>query len=336
MKFLSTNEIDTAEWQQLVDSHLSASFFQTPECYHLLSSMSFLEPFLFGVEENGKLKGIITGYIVADANRMVRFFSRRAIVPGGVLLNDGISEAAVKLLLRGAIKILKNKAIYIEIRNLIGYEDYKKVFGAEGFVYQKHLNIKVAVSSGEPVLKKLSKSKRRQYRLACRAGVQWRETDRTEDVIAFYSCLKQLYSQRIGVPLFPLEFFVKAVKSPRIKLLVVTRNGKIIGGILCALQPADTVYEWFVCGSINAGAKTYPSVMATVAGIEYAAANGYKSFDFMGAGSPGKPYGVRDFKLKFGGVMVEDGRFLYICNRLLYYSGVVLIKLYKSFSVLHV
>jgi len=330
MKFLNKLEINQIEWEKMISSSPNSTFFHTPECYQFFTSLSFLEPFLFGVEEDNELKGIFTGYIVAETGKLGRFLSRRAIVPGGVLFNNGISDAAIELLLKGSIENLKSKAIYIEIRNLIGYENYIKTFENEGFAYHKHLNIKVNVSAREPVLKKLSKSKRRQYRMACRAGVQWRETDRMEDVIAFYNCLKQLYRQRIGVPLFPLEFFEKAIKSPMIKLLVVTHNGKIIGGILCALQPEGTVYEWFVCGSIAAGAKTFPSVVATVAGMEYAAANGYKTFDFMGAGSPGKPYGVRDFKLKFGGVMVEDGRFLYICNRILYYSGIVLIKIYKA------
>ena len=32
-------------------------------------------------------------------------------------------------------------------------------------------------------------------------------------------------------------------------------------------------------------------------------------FDFLGAGKPNEDYGVRDFKAKFGGDLVENGRF---------------------------
>jgi lipid II:glycine glycyltransferase (peptidoglycan interpeptide bridge formation enzyme) len=37
--------------------------------------------------------------------------------------------------------------------------------------------------------------------------------------------------------------------------------------------------------------------------------NGYKVFDFGGAGIPGKEYGVREFKKQFGGKLVNYGRF---------------------------
>jgi lipid II:glycine glycyltransferase (peptidoglycan interpeptide bridge formation enzyme) len=41
----------------------------------------------------------------------------------------------------------------------------------------------------------------------------------------------------------------------------------------------------------------------------------------MGAGEPGVPYGVRDFKAEFGGTMVEYGRFLHVAKPLLYRIG---------------
>ena len=35
----------------------------------------------------------------------------------------------------------------------------------------------------------------------------------------------------------------------------------------------------------------------------------FEYFDFCGAVKPDKPYGVRDYKLKFGGQLVNWGRF---------------------------
>ena len=43
--------------------------------------------------------------------------------------------------------------------------------------------------------------------------------------------------------------------------------------------------------------------------MEWGHENGYKLFDFGGAGKPNIPYGVRDYKLKFGGDLVNFGRF---------------------------
>ena len=61
----------------------------------------------------------------------------------------------------------------------------------------------------------------------------------------------------------------------------------------------------------------------------YANNNGIEHFDFMGAGAPDKDYGVRDFKAKFGGELVEHGRFVYICKPWLYKLGAVAVSFLK-------
>jgi lipid II:glycine glycyltransferase (peptidoglycan interpeptide bridge formation enzyme) len=58
-----------------------------------------------------------------------------------------------------------------------------------------------------------------------------------------------------------------------------------------------------------------------MAAIEYALQNRIGKVDFMGAGKPGKDYGVRDYKLKFGCELQEQGRFLKIESPLLYRIG---------------
>lgn len=49
----------------------------------------------------------------------------------------------------------------------------------------------------------------------------------------------------------------------------------------------------------------------------------------MGAGEPGVPYGVRDFKAEFGGQLVEHGRFIHICKPMLYRIGKLGVKFLK-------
>jgi len=57
-------------------------------------------------------------------------------------------------------------------------------------------------------------------------------------------------------------------------------------------------------------------VLATWAAIEYALEQSIPKFDFMGVGIPEREYGVREFKSRFGGKMVNYGRFARISNRL--------------------
>ncbi len=78
------SQIDLMQWSDLIKGNSTASFFQTAECYHFYASLDFMKPFVFGVSENDKLVGVMCGYVIADGNVAKKFFSRRAIVPGGL------------------------------------------------------------------------------------------------------------------------------------------------------------------------------------------------------------------------------------------------------------
>jgi lipid II:glycine glycyltransferase (peptidoglycan interpeptide bridge formation enzyme) len=51
--------------------------------------------------------------------------------------------------------------------------------------------------------------------------------------------------------------------------------------------------------------------------LSWGVSNGYRLYDFGGAGKPGEDYGVRLFKAKFGGELVNFGRFVNVHKPLL-------------------
>jgi len=73
--------------------------------------------------------------------------------------------------------------------------------------------------------------------------------------------------------------------------------------------------------------------MATWAAIDYACRNGISTFDFMGAGSPEKDYGVREFKEKFGGELVKPGRFQKIHAKLKYQIAMKGFEVYQKLGL---
>ena len=330
MRILNGQEIITDKWEQLYKSSSFATYFQSPACYCFYKELSFLTPFAYAVEDNGEFKALVCGYLIAEEGFVKRFFSRRAIIPGGVLLTNDISEEALELLLSELRTDLQKEAIYIELRNLHDYSAYKYTFQKAGFEYQPHLNYQISIDNGVDVFSNFSENRKRQIKQSLAEGIVCEKTDRMDDVRAFYSILQHTYSKKLKLPLFPFEFFETIVSKAYGSLLVVKSEDKILGGILC-VGDGNVLYEWFVCGDDGELPKVYPSVMATRAGIEYAVNNGYRMFDFMGAGKPDRKYGVRDFKARFGGKLVEHGRFLYICNPFLYFTGKIAIKLRKLF-----
>ncbi|MBQ7550438.1 MAG: GNAT family N-acetyltransferase, partial [Bacteroidales bacterium] len=87
LKIINKFDIDPKKWDVLVKSSSVASWFQTQEAYAFFDSLSFLDSFVMGVENDGQLKGIAVGYIQKDGGKIKQLFSKRAIILGGPLLS---------------------------------------------------------------------------------------------------------------------------------------------------------------------------------------------------------------------------------------------------------
>ena len=72
----------------------------------------------------------------------------------------------------------------------------------------------------------------------------------------------------------------------------------------------DVIYGWY--SGLDRSFATYvPNEQLTWHILKWGSENGYKIYDFGGAGKPDEEYGVRDFKAKFGGELVCYGRNTY-------------------------
>lgn len=324
-KILTYNEIDIQQWYALLEQSPYATWFQTPEAYEFYMSVpGEMMPHAIGVEENGVLKGVVVVYLTKEKNPIKQFLTRRAIIVGGPLLTDDISKETLAELLN-AIKKQLDDAIYIESRNFNDYSQWKSVFEQCGFAYQPHLNIQVACNAQH----RMSEQRIRQVKKALKNGVEIAEAQSEQEIRDWYRILQQLYRTKVRTPLWSEDFFLQFYRNKVGKYLLVKYEGKIIGGMMCPIFKGKTIYEWYVCGLDEKYRELYPSVMATYAAIEYAKENGLPLFDFMGAGKPNMPYGVRDFKMEFGGNLVELGRFLHVYKTILYDFGKLGFKLLK-------
>ena len=306
------------------------SIFQQQDFYRFLEATEFLEPFRFSVQRVGREVGTIQGFIQKDGSRVKQFFSRRAIINGGPWLAEDIRETELENLLRQCIDGLKRRAIYIETRNYSDYSQFRPTFERLGFVYEPHYDYQVKLSDGNAWEGRMESSRRRFVKSSLQQGAMIVANPTMKDVKGFYTILQDLYRKRIKKPLFPLSFFNQMLDTSFCKYILVEYQQEIIGGMLCVFDD-DSVYEWFVCGKDGCYPKIYPSTLATWAAIRFAAEHGFKRFDMMGAGAPGDGgYGVREFKAKFGGELVEYGRFVYVCSRPLYNIGKAAVSIMKK------
>lgn len=323
-------EIEDSQWNDLVNKSAVASYFQTTACYRFYKTLSFLEPFVYGITDNDKLLGVIQGYIIADGGIIKRYLSRRAIIPGGALLADYCPKEATKALLKYMIRDLKSKAIYIEIRNYNDYSNFKPEFIESGFKYEEHLNFHVKTLDLESSLKQLSSTKRRDVKISQKEGAEVVIATKEDEVKEYYDLLFGLYKSKVKTPLFPYEFFQQLYQWPEGRIFVVKYQGRVLGGSVCVELPNRVLYEWFVCGLDREIKNVYPSTLATWGAIEYAATHNILRFDMMGAGKPNDGYGVREFKAKFGGELLEQGRYIHICKPIMYETGKLGVKILKK------
>ena len=342
IKILTYHEIDIQQWQALIDRSPYATWFQTKEAYEFYAANpDEMMPFVLGVEEDGHLAGVIVGYTTQEKCIFKQYFTARTIIPGGPLWDEHISDEALSTLLSAvaqcpASRLIASsphrliKPIYIETRNFHDYSRWKEVFKRAGFNYQKHLDYHINTTSIELAQRNIGKHRWRYIRLSMRDGAKIVDNPTIEQVRAFYTILQDLYRTKVRTPLWSWEFFEQLYHTEHARYILVELDGQIVGGTACVCLPGKTVYEWYACGLDDCRDDIRPLSVAIWGEMQLAAENGYPLFDFMGAGSPDQPYGVRDFKSEFGGELVEHGRFLCIRKPLLYRIGKMGVKFLKS------
>ena len=320
-QILTYNQIDRQQWSELVRTSETGTWFQSPEAYDFFASLpELMEPFVYAVERGGELRAVCVGYVTKEPNPIKQFFTRRAIIIGGVVVAANCAKDRILDLLNYIRKNLESKSIYIETRNFNDFSPWKEAFHAAGFTYKPHLNFHV-----DPSVNNLSDNRKRQLK---KSDATTELAVSESEIQEWYQVLAELYRTKVKTPLWPIEFFLEAYRQGIAKFLLVKHEGRVIGGSM-VVSDQRTVYEWFECGLNAENKDQYPSVRATYAGIQLAHQTGCKRYDMMGAGEPGVPYGVRDFKAEFGGQLVEHGRFLCVTKPLLYKIGTIAVKILK-------
>jgi len=315
-----------SEWNDFVRNHPEGNFFQYSKVFHFFSSIEGHEPFAFIASREKEIVGLLAGIIIGQRSGIMAQLSQRCIIWGGPLIKNNNPDVAESLF-ESLNENVGKKVIYTEFRNLNSTEKLYEVFAKYGFNYTPHLNFKVDIEGLKHNQVKISSSRKRQIKKAFKAGTIIREVSTDNELKQFYTILKKLYKEKVKKPLADYDFFLRFFERPELgKIFIILYEEKVIGGIMCPISDS-IIYEWYVCGLDYDYKEMYPSVLATWAPIEYAMNNNLKIFDFMGAGKPDEDYGVREFKSKFGGELVEHGRYIRINKPMLYKLGKTGIKL---------
>jgi len=323
LEILFNKNVDTKKWRELLDVSTYSSPFQTPEFFELYNKVENFSAEVIAVERNSKYLALIVVTIQKEKG-IKGFFSRRGVVYGGPLLLTN-EKKSLDFLLQEITEYLRKSLIYFEIRNNFNYSDFKDIFEKNGWKFHDHLNVQLNVEnkSLDHVLAGMKYNRRREINISIKEGAYVRPAESQLEIEILYNILKELYLNRVKLPLKPYSYFINLFKSKIGKVFIVLHNNNIIGGSFCEYYENTSVNTTYYVGIRDYHKKIYPTHLAIIGVIEFAIENKIKIVDFMGAGKPNEKYGVRDYKLEFGGDLVEHGRFLFIGKPLLYKMGTI-------------
>jgi hypothetical protein len=300
--------------------HVYYSVFQSPGFYNFYRNQKNAIPFLFTVWDDGKLTGSLLAVRFSHRKGYPGFLADRTIVWGGPLLyGEKLQrQKSLEMLLEALVQECSGKSAFIEFRNMFDLSEYADIFSDKGFLFSDQMNCIVQSDDREKTESNIRGSKLRQIRKGLERGATITEVQHITQLKQYYRILKDLYSGKVKKPLPDYSFFESfyswGKESGMGVILVVLFEGKVIGGSLCPVSPQKEIFEWYTGALTKEYKLLYPGVLATWAPVDYALKHNIPLYNLMGIGKPGIPYGVRNFKVQFGGEVVNFGRYTRINN----------------------
>lgn len=303
---------DDRAWSAFVERHPDGSIFHTPEMHRVFAEARNHSPAVWvALDATGEIRALMTTVSIATLGGPLRALTTRSVAFAGPLV-DG-DPAALRALL-SAYRREAPPALFTEVRNVTDPDPIADALAASGFRHEDHLNYLIDLTVDEDELwGQVASSARRNIQKARRLGVSVEEADGEEGIAEAYTVLREVYG-RIRVPLPDRSLFDAAsrILGPlgRFTVLLARHEGRTVGA-LSLLFHGGTVTYWYT-GTLREHSSLRAGDLLVAHALETGRSMGCRVFDFGGAGRPDEPYGVRDFKAKYGGTLVDHGRDVWV------------------------
>jgi len=306
-----TDSIDREKWEDFVSSHPQGNIFQSRYISDVYIHTNNYESVSLATvdSESKEILAVLQAVIVRDASGMVGSLSSRSIINGGPLFVEGKKGLeALDKLLNYYEKFLHNRAIYTQIRNVWDTENSKNNLVSLGYQYEPHLNYLIDLNRpAEEIWGDIHKPRRKGINRAEKVGITVRKIESKNEIKDCYKVIEETY-KNVRLPLADislLESAYEVLSGPGlIDFYLATQDNEVVGSRV-VLKYKGMVHDWYAGSKQEINYVNEAVVWHMLS--EYAGKE--KVFDFGGAGHPDKPYGVREFKKRFGGEEVNYGRY---------------------------
>ncbi|MBI4787674.1 MAG: GNAT family N-acetyltransferase [Chloroflexi bacterium] len=311
-KFTVVRTLDPKRWDEFVCRHPKGSIFHTRwmmEVYR--GTVNYAPSFLAALDPAGEVAALLLSARVQTLpDPLGRLGSRALFYAEPLCREDEVGQQALTVLLREHEAEMRDKTLFAEVRPLHAAGVERTVLERCGYQFEEYLNFLIDLTKPRDELwRAMTNSCRANIRRGLKRGVAIADETTEQGVEILYDLLRASYA-RAQVPLADKSLFRCGLEvlGPRdmLRVFIARLDDKPIGASVVLLFK-QRVYEWY--WGVQRMVSVYPAEVVTWHRIEWGQQHGYVLYDFGGAGSPYKPYGVRDFKRKFGGERVNFGRY---------------------------
>lgn len=337
MEFEIVHNVPIEKWDKYVLDHPKANIFHTHEMFDVFKATRNHEPFsVFVIEKStGNIVSLLSSVRVAIHDGVLSRLTGRSIFYGGILVNEGkAGMEALTLGLKFHNDNLKKKVLFSEVRNRDGSSDHRFVFEKNRYIHNDDLTYLIDLEMEEnKIFHSFGADKRKNIKKAEKKGVVVSEVEYVEQVGIFYDIIKAVYKRK-RVPLADISLFENSFKllseKCMFKIFLARFEEKWIAGHAMLLFK-DRILAWYG-GAREEWYSFHPNEISLWHIIKWGIANGFHTFDLGGAGKPGEKYGVRDFKERFGGQLVNHGRYINVYSPALFELANKGYQIYRRFS----
>jgi serine/alanine adding enzyme len=325
------HSIPEGQWHDFVTAHPDGNVFATPDYCKLMLSFDKIHPYAIALMEAEEITGVLCGILYKEYKGILGLISSRLVIMGGPLVKDN-DPARAGQLISEMDRLASRKCIYTQYRNLLDVSCFSDLFKKNKYDFEEHLNILVDLTKPREQLWKEAHVKRRnEIKRGEKKGSIVLEVTDPENFRVSYDILNEVY-HRAKLPLPDFDYFEKTWNTLSEKKLFrcfgAFYEDRLIGTmyVLCF---KETLYDWYA-GSYRSDYDKNPNDIIPWNIFLWGKENGYHRFDFGGAGKPGVPYGVRDYKKQFGGEFVNFGRYTRIYNPFLFRIATAGFRIYQA------
>jgi CelD/BcsL family acetyltransferase involved in cellulose biosynthesis len=315
-KITIVDSLPEEQWNSFVQHHPMGNIFHTPEMFEVYSRTQGHQPELWAATEDGRILALLVPVRITLIYGVLRYLTTRAVTYGSVLCAaGGEGQQGLSLLLQTYTQEVRRTTMFTELRNLSDLAAVQPILRERGFRYEDHLNYFIDLKRPlEAIFHSIGARTRKNIRHGLNRGqVAVEEVKEQGHVASCYDLLRQTYGAA-QVPLADRSLFEAAFELLYPKGMVRFTLARVCdapAAVSVELLYKDVVYGWY--GGMDRSYGCYvPNELLMWHILKWSAEKGYRLYDFGGAGRPDEEYGVRDFKTKFGGTLVNHGLHIFV------------------------